>query len=385
MFALRREAWVPLVTRAAAFGPRAVLQIATRVVALPHRAVVNLALQDCAVLGLHGVLATEALLRVTNSERGRVGAHTFALFGSAALCVLLTRGEVLPPGTLRSLVYRFGMFGSMVGSYFVLRPLLPALTPVRFDVSLLRIDQLLFFGETPALWLDRFVTPRSVEWFAFFYYSYFWLLGLYLMGALFFDGGRRRYELLLASALVTAIGHIGYTIVPGAGPYACACVHPSFAHVLTGGAWWSRVENAVHSAGALLDIFPSLHTALSVLVGLHAFRHRRELPMRWTWLPTCFFVGNIVVATMFLRWHYGVDVLAGALLAFAAQRTAIFAWRWEGTRERRGRRQAVWEPALPAAIVEMDNHDRRLLLGVTAIHLCIIVALFVFSILARDH
>jgi membrane-associated phospholipid phosphatase len=53
---------------------------------------------------------------------------------------------------------------------------------------------------------------------------------------------------------------------------------------------------------------------------------------------------NIIIATMFLRWHWFIDVVAGLLLAFAARGFAVALTDLE---ERRGGRcddrQPVWE------------------------------------------
>jgi hypothetical protein len=332
-------------------------------------AVRNLALQDYAVLSLHSLLSLQALSRARGLESGLVCRQTGGLLGLTVVTLLLSRGELLPAQTVRAMVYRVGMFGSMIGSYFVMRPLLSALQPALLDATLIKIDNRLF-GATPAVWLDQFVTRSSVEWFAFFYFSYYWLLVVYLAGSVFIDGGRRRYELMLGAAWVVCIGHSGYTFVPGAGPYAWPDL--SFSHALVGGPWWGRVLTAVANAGARLDIFPSLHTALSLLIGLHAFRYRREAPMRWIWLPTLFMVGNIIIATVFLRWHYGIDLVAGASLAVASYRFAIHAWQREGSRAATGK-QPVWEPILPES---MDPHDRRWMVGILCIHtfvLCLLL------------
>jgi hypothetical protein len=315
-------------------------------------------LQDYAILGLAGFLMAKAFLQVHGPEAHLVRELTSALFGAAFITLLVTRGELLPEGQLRSALYRVGTLGSMIGSYLALRPLLHALNPTLLDRRLLAIDGVLF-GMTPSAWLDRFVMPASVEWFAFFYYLYYALLAGYLFGTLLFDDGRRRYELMLGAALVAAIGHAGYTFVPGVGPYDCPGL--TFQHALVGGVWWGRVESAVTSAGAQLDIFPSLHTGFSLLCCLHAIRYRRENPFSWIWRPTCFFVANIIIATVFLRWHYGIDLIAGGLLAFCSQRVAIFAWSREASRSERGK-QPVWEPVLP---LDMDPADRRWLMVVT--------------------
>jgi hypothetical protein len=321
----------------------------------------NLALQDCALLGLAGFLAAIAWLRAQGPDARLVRIETVALLGVALLMLLATRGALIASGALRAALYRVGMLGTMVVTYLVLRLLLPALQPTLVDAQLIAIDELLF-GKTPSVWLDTFVNPSSVEWFAFFYYSHYWLLASYLIGTLLFDDGRRRYELLLGAALVAAVGHAVYVFVPGVGPYACPNL--SFSHALVGGVWWSRVQVTVASAGAGLDIFPSMHTGFSVLLALHAFRYRREPPFNWCWLPTCFCVANLVIATVFLRWHYGVDLIAGALLAFGGQCVAIRSWPRESARATRGDVQEVWEAVLPTG---MELEDRRWLVGIFVI------------------
>ncbi|HKP61458.1 MAG TPA: phosphatase PAP2 family protein [Polyangiales bacterium] len=312
----------------------------------------NLTLQDAAVLGLNGFLCWKAAFAISGPGAEDVREQLFVLFTLALASVISMRGELLEPGPLRASFYRVGALGSMIGSYLTLRALLPALHPELLDARLVAIDRALF-GQTPAVWLDQFANPHSVEWFAFFYYSYYFILGTYLIGTVLFDDGRRRYELLLGAALVAAVGHAGYTFVPGVGPWAYAEL--TFQHQLTGGPWWHRVLSAVTSAGAQMDIFPSLHTGFSLLCGLHALRWRRERPFRYTWLLTWFAVVNIIIATVFLRWHYAIDLIAGALLAFTAHRTAITVWRWEGQRELERGVQPVWEPILPPGLAGSER------------------------------
>jgi len=297
-----------------------------------------------------------------------VRAETVALCTVAATTAISVRGELLPPGPARAVIYRVGMLGAMIGSYFTLAALLPALQPRLLDSTLLAIDARLF-GMTPASWLDQFVTPARVEWFAFFYYAYYWLLGGYVVGSLVFDSGQRRYELLLGTTLVAAIGHATYTFVPGVGPWAYDGL--SFARPLVGGTWWTRVMSMVSAAGAQMDIFPSLHTGFSTVIALHAVRHRNTFPMRALWIATVLIVVNIVGATLFLRWHYGIDVIAGLGLAWAAQRVAILAWRSEGRRDGSTGSQYIWEPVLPA---DLAGADRHLIVGVFAVH-CVVLTL----------
>lgn len=204
-------------------------------------------------------------------------------------------------------------------SYFQLRIILPALQPhFLYDHALLSVDRSLFI-ETPAVWLEMFMTRGTVEWFSFFYYSHFLLMISYVLGSLFFDRGRRLYEFVLGVTMVAVVGHALYTIVPGLGPIHTMTFHKP----IEGGLFWGLVMQAVNAAGAQMDIFPSLHTGFPTFFALHAYRHRHTVPFKYVWHITAFFTMNIVIATVFLRWHYAVDIVAGLFLSFAAARVVV--------------------------------------------------------------
>jgi membrane-associated phospholipid phosphatase len=95
------------------------------------------------------------------------------------------------------------------------------------------------------------------------------------------------------------------------------------------------------------DIFPSLHTALPTYLTIASFLNRRERPFRWVWPPMALVTSQIILATMFLRWHYLVDVVAGLTLAVTAAAGA----RRMAPAEARSRAQfgvaPVWRPLFP--------------------------------------
>jgi membrane-associated phospholipid phosphatase len=75
--------------------------------------------------------------------------------------------------------------------------------------------------------------------------------------------------------------------------------------------------------------FPSLHTAVSVVMLACAWRHLRT----WFWIALPLVVG-LWVSTIYLRHHYVVDLLAGFALAPLALLLAPRLDRWWAGRQR---------------------------------------------------
>lgn len=233
------------------------------------------------------------------------------------IVLFLSRGEVLSHPRARGIVHRLGLLMSVLGLYLLaMREALAALQPTLMDQQLIKLDQLLF-GDVPASYLEQFSSPALTEWFAFFYYSYFLLIVFTTLPSAFFGRSTIARGLVLGPVMLVCIGHILYTIVPGRGPY----VAMTFESDLTGGFFWLQVNDIVSQQGALLDIFPSLHTAIPTFLVSYLFVYRKQWPLQVSWYIVwpilLFFTLNIIVATMYLRWHYAVDVIAGLSLAFS--------------------------------------------------------------------
>ncbi|MFC3957753.1 phosphatase PAP2 family protein [Halovivax cerinus] len=82
------------------------------------------------------------------------------------------------------------------------------------------------------------------------------------------------------------------------------------------------------------NVFPSLHTSLSVVVLLFAWRTRKQFP-RWSVLSSLVASG-VVFSTMYLGIHWVIDVVAGIVLALWSVVTAErVVDRVEGDRKRR--------------------------------------------------
>jgi membrane-associated phospholipid phosphatase len=247
-----------------------------------------------------------------NLARGRFLGILILFVVSMFVC----RGELIQHPRARGIIHRFSLLFSILGLYLIaMREALAALQPILLDLQLAEVDRMLF-GGVPSQMLERFNHPMVTEWFAFFYYSYFIIIVLATLPSAFFGRSSLARGLVQGSVMIVCIGHIIYTLVPGRGPYVAL----QFEHDLSGGLFWHLVNQTVVTQGALLDIFPSLHTALPTFIALYLTLYRRSWPLRIPWLVLwvllVLFTINIIIATLYLRWHYAIDVIAGVILAF---------------------------------------------------------------------
>jgi len=173
------------------------------------------------------------------------------------------------------------------------------------DEALQRIDAGLFAGKQPSErmeWLNASLVNYLssfvyLSWFGFTYATIF----------LMWRKGRQALMEYSASALLTFYaGYILYIVVPAYGPVFTYDYSTSVDEGLTA----MMMDDKLFSPVA--DAFPSLHTALSVVM----FSIVRKYGGRWMWLYAPFMIG-IIASTVHLRIHYAIDVIAGIVLAIA--------------------------------------------------------------------
>jgi hypothetical protein len=290
----------------------------------------NLAVQDVFIAGYLALLMG-AVLTVKGSAREASIRSVLSDVLLYVLGIVLTRGGILRPTSFaNALVYRLTVFFPVFVSYFQLRSILPAVSPHSVDAQLLAFDERVF-GYEPSLAWDRYVSPHMTEWFAFFYFGYFFLLVVDVLPMMLGAQSRERVaHFSLGIIGVFCTGQLLYMLVPGWGPYRHLA--GQFEHPLTGGFFWTLVKATVDAGGSQKDIFPSLHTAAPTYFALFSFMHRRASPFRYTWPLMAFAASQIIVATMFLRWHYLVDIVAGFALATTAALISHRVVMWESQR-----------------------------------------------------
>jgi membrane-associated phospholipid phosphatase len=107
---------------------------------------------------------------------------------------------------------------------------------------------------------------------------------------------------------VYAVGFLGYLFVPAQGAYLT--MQGAFVHQIAGG-WITRLNDTVVRRGSIgIDVFPSLHIAVSTFILLFD-RHF----VRWRYYAYLGPAIGLWIATLYLRYHYGIDVVVGFVLA----------------------------------------------------------------------
>jgi membrane-associated phospholipid phosphatase len=214
-------------------------------------------------------------------------------------------------------------FVTLIVVYENLLPLIHHIRPGLYDEAALRADRWIF-GETPSVWLEPFITRGRTEWFALFYLSLF-ALPIVSAGLLYLAGRRAEFrEFLLAFTAAGLVGYLGYLLIPVVGPrYYFPDLYqltmfgaPSAAPVAPAmpGTFSAVAERISHAAVRVgnqpPNCFPSLHTAWGLIVLILAYRR-----MRWLFYFYLLPVSSLLFATIYLRFHYLVDVIAGTVLA----------------------------------------------------------------------
>jgi membrane-associated phospholipid phosphatase len=247
-----------------------------------------------------------------------IAAHQCVALGILLVACSAHRG----PHVLWRFVRHWYPLPLYIGFFEELRGLVHLVFPGWFDAGLLRFDFWLC-GVQPAMWMSQFARPALNDFMQFSYMTYF--VYLVLLPALLY--ARRETRAFWTVMTSTALAH--YTVYTIAVLFPIESPHFSLAHAqlapLSGGLSTALIE-AIESYGRVHGAaFPSAHVAGSMVAILCAWRYRRWL--FWVTLP--FFV-SMMVATVYGRYHYVADVLAGMLVGAAGYAAGLKLMRQPG-------------------------------------------------------
>ncbi len=190
--------------------------------------------------------------------------------------------------------------------YTLSRTAVPAIHPLLEDTFLQTIDHSLI-GTSLSVRLEPLVHPALTEFFSFCYILFFPNL---FVGMIYYFVGDldvlKKFFVGLFS--LYGIGLFGYSLLPALGP--CLAMPDQFNTPLEGWVFTRWNAELVRVGSNRVDVFPSLHCAVSSFILLCDCRHR---PWRFRlYLIPC--VG-LWISTIYLRYHYFIDVLCGFALS----------------------------------------------------------------------
>jgi membrane-associated phospholipid phosphatase len=221
----------------------------------------------------------------------------------------LARQESRLPKALR-LAVNFYPMAVIPMIYESLGVLIPALRDGTKDAWLAQADRALFRTD-PTVWLERLVWPPLTDLLYVAYATYYFFP--ILVGALLWrrDPALAR-RFIFGLSLAFYLSYVGYFLVPAKGPRVELASRQTVSLETTAisRSISKTLDELEHTKD---DAFPSGHTMITVYCLLVAYRHERRLFR--IWLPVAVL---LLLATVYCRFHYVVDVFAGGLLAFAA-------------------------------------------------------------------
>ncbi len=179
--------------------------------------------------------------------------------------------------------------------------------------------------------LQSYAHPYLTTYFSAMYiYGYIFLLVFPVLAYIIHRDSRPAKEITLAYTLNYGIGVLCYTIFIAYGPR----VAPTFGEGLLY-TEWPQSQVLTSEVNTEVNVFPSLHTSLSVTVAVLAYRWREVYP---EWLPVSIILAiSVVISTMYLGIHWATDVVAGIALGVFSVWAAAWLTRAERHEEQIGR------------------------------------------------
>ncbi len=186
------------------------------------------------------------------------------------------------------------------------------INPTDLDPLLAQWDWYLCGGVHPTVWLEQWMHPWLTEYLQVVYSTFYFLP--IVLGAILWK--RRDYHGFHVAlvAVVTAfyLSYLGYMAFPALGPrFELASLQQQEMR----GIWLTSWLRSTLDRLELIqrDAFPSGHVGVSLLV-LYFSRWLGAI----AFVPFLIVVGSLTFSTVYLRYHYVVDVIAGVILALVS-------------------------------------------------------------------
>jgi membrane-associated phospholipid phosphatase len=189
------------------------------------------------------------------------------------------------------------------------------------DFSLIDFDRWIF-GTDPTIWIYKFANPMLTEFLQVIYLFYYILIVAY---AIELYGWRRYNEFFYATFIIIFgfyLSYILYIFFPAIGPRFYLHDFFSISKELPGIVLTEPIRIFLNIGESIpsgvtnpqdfvqRDAFPSLHAQIAII--LVYLTHKIKSKTYYFYLPYCILM---MIATVYLRYHYVVDLIAGGVMA----------------------------------------------------------------------
>lgn len=185
--------------------------------------------------------------------------------------------------------------------------------PISRDAWLREVDTWLWGGKSLPEWALQLEAPWLSEVLSFCYFTFYLIC---LLSAAYFILRPKAYGKAFFHGLMLMylFGILGYVSVPAAGPYAA--FPAEFPYPVQGGAMTQFLADIVEKGITGMDVFPSLHCGITLyILGFYWLAGYKKTAL----LISPLFLGT-TIATIYLRYHYGIDLIVGIVLALLVLR-----------------------------------------------------------------
>lgn len=244
-------------------------------------------------------------------------ANIFLLLHFSTMGLIILIAGIFPQMPFLKFINRWYAFFLLPLFFSVLQYLIPPLRGTNLDPQLINIDFFLL-RQHPTIWFEKFYSSFTTELLQLSYLT-FYFLPLLLLIPLYRREDLKKFDRFSFAVLITFyLSYFGYLIFPALGPrYYLAHLHSTPLH---GTGIYHAIKNALNGLENIQwDAFPSGHVAIALICSHFAFRYFPKI--FYFTLPI---IALLFISTVYLRYHYVIDILAGIFLYFIV---VIIDWR----------------------------------------------------------
>ncbi len=257
------------------------------------------------------LLALFLLAVVVAFFRRQLGEEAFWLLGVFAtlMVFVLVAAFLSSRWTIWRAVHDFSPVLLIPVIFNTLGPIIDCASPGRWDATFAQVDMQLF-GTLAATWRSVLGRPPWLIDLASVAYAGYYVAPVALAIAVYWrEPTAGDFRCMVFTVVLTFyVSYVGYFMFPTLGPRVPADAEAR----LVGGSISQGIRQFIEFAERTrTDAFPSGHTAVALVCLQFAWRASR--PACAVFVPL---VGGIVFSTVYLHYHYVIDVVAGVAMAW---------------------------------------------------------------------